>query len=672
MARFEFLLEVGLSATPGSAPAGVVWTDLTDRVLGIRTERGRKPSADLFSPGSMVCVLDDSDRALDPSNPDGLVPLVDGVGLPLCPMRLRARHDGGAWRPIFSGFLSEDPWTPESATPFGVVAAVRVEATEALGVLVPVSSPSWDEMSGVVTDPMRAPWAPDWWTCWPWPIDGRYSLVDGDELPDRGDAGGLIIHLGSGESAEVIPPATQQPQGVRVTDGVDGSAAEADVLPDGDEAAITVSVAWSSAGHIDAGPPPDEVIMSMTAPGGLSWDLACATHDGTAGALRARVWDPAGDLAGEAWIDPPGGYRFDTLHSTWRIALRLTATSMKLVVGGASDGSTHEVSVASTAGVVTAGDLLVGPAVVDPAVAGWSSTTWASVMVWRRALTDQELVEVGKFGVPRGPSATNWLGDTFAERLDRWLDAIGWPHGREWHGPDPALAEAGDEEPAMWAFGEAGQGQVSWSIGGQLMQTVQAWCGQIWTTRSGALRGRCHLSSIHPDHAADYLTPSAALTDAAEPVTALPVVRRSHPARTGSLLQRVINSVELQVSAPANVGLSWVVCTADDMESISKLGRRIATPQLNARSWTMGQRIADDIVARRSWPPREAHDITIDPMSSDDEWAWVLDELELERAVELTVTPMVGDPVVQVLQVQSERWQIGPGRAVVTVDLAES
>lgn len=670
MARFECRLEVGLTSTPSTPPAEVVWTDLTDRVLDIDLSRGRAPADDVFGPGTLTCVLDDSDRMLDPTNPNGLVPLTDAVGLPLCPMRLRARHDDGVWRPLFAGFLSEDPWTPVSSTPWGVVATVQVEASEAPGVLAMWSSPSWDEMAGVFTDPMRASWSPDWWAAWPWPIDGRYGVVDGDVLPDRGGVGGLTMHLASGEEAEVVPPATQQPQGIRVTDGVDGSASESDVMPDGDEASVTVSVAWSSAGHIDAGSPPDETIMSMTAPAGLSWDVSCATHAGTAGALRARVWDPAGDLAAEAWIDPPGGYRFDTMHSTWRIALRMTATSLRMVVGGASDGSTHVESVASTAGVVTAGDLLVGPAVVDPAVEAWSATTWASVMVWRRALTDEELVEVARFGAPRPQQTGTWVGDTFAERLDRWLDAIAWPHGREWHGPDPTLAEAGDDEPTMWAF--AHQGQTSWQIGDQLMATAAAWCGQVWTTRSGALRARCHLSSIHPDHLALYRSPCAALTDEPAPVTALPVVRRSHPRPTGVMLQRVINSVELQVAAPANVGAAWVTCTADDRESIEVLGRRMASPILDARSWVMGQQIADDIVERRAWPPRDAHGVTIEPMGSDAEWAWVLDELELERAVELTTTPGGGDPVVQVLQVQSERWQISEGRARVTIDLAES
>ena len=670
-ARPEFLLEVGLTSTPVTDPDDIVWTDLTARLLAVDIKRGRGPGDDMFPAGQITVELDNSDRLLDTANPDGLVPLVDGVGLPLCPLRLRARHDGGAWRPLFFGFLSEDPWTPLGESPWGSVASVRLDAGEALGVLLPVDV-LLAEMEGWILDPMRASWAPDWWVA-PRPVDGRYLLLDGDVLPGVSPSPGLTVHLDSGETAEIMPPGQPAPEGVKVNAGVECSAPEGDVMPAGDEAAVSAAITWTSAGHITGDPHPDEPILAMTSPTGWSWDLACAMHDDTLGAIRARAWEPDGDLAAETWVDPPDGWRFDALHSTARIVLRATATTLKVVVGGGSDGTTYESSSASTAGVVTAGDLIVGPAVVDEAVEEWSQVTWSSIMFWRRALTDTEMAEVAGFGAPQPPPTPDrWEGDTLAARMDRWLDVWPWPHGREFHNADPALAEAGDTAVTMWQFDDLGA--TSFSVGMQLRNTAAQWAGQVWTTRAGAIRARPHLSSIDPDHADAYLDATAALTDEPAPATALPVVRRSHPQPTGSLLQRVINRAEVHVVAPANVGATTVDVVVEDAASVAALGRRPVEVRLAAiRSWSMAQRVADSIVARRAWPPTEAHDITVEPMRSTVEWGWVLDDLELETAVELTRTPPGGgDPVVETLQVQSEHWQITPDRAVVTIDLAES
>lgn len=671
-ARPEFHLEVGLSATPMTDPDDIVWTDLTARLLAVDIKRGRGPGDDTFPSGQITVELDNSDRLLDTANPDGLVPLVDGVGLPLCPLRLRARHDGGVWRPLFFGFLSEDPWTPLGESPWGSVASVRVDAGEALGVLMSMNV-LLAEMEGRILDPMRASWAPDWWWVAPRPVDGRYLLLDGDVLPAATPWGsGLTVHLDSGETAEIMPPGQATPQGLKVNAGVECSAPEGDVMPAGDEAAVSAAITWTSAGHItgDENPVPDEPILAMTSPTGWSWDLACAHHDDKLGAIRARAWDPDGDLAAGTWVDPPDGWRFDATNSTARIVLRATATTLKVVVGRGPDGFTYESASGSTAGVVTAGDLIVGPAVVDEAVEEWSQVTWSSIMFWRRALTDEEMAEVAAFGAPRTPTPGWGEGDTLAEHLDRWLDVLGWPHGREFHNADPALAEAGDTAVTMW---KPVVRSPSVSVGQQLRDTVTMWAGQVWTTRAGAIRARPHLSSIDPDHADAYLDATAALTDEPAPATALPVVRRSHPRPTGSLLQRVINRAEVRVDVPANVGATTVTVAVEDAASVAVLGRRPVEVRLAARSWSMAQRVADSIVARRAWPPTEAHDITVEPMRSTVEWGWVLDDLELETAVELTRTPPGGgDPVVETLQVQSEHWQITPDRAVVTIDLAES
>lgn len=71
------------------ASSDPAWTNLTDRVKAYSDRRGRDDVLQPFSAGTAQVTLDNGDRALDPSNPDGLLfSGGDPIGLPLCPVRI--------------------------------------------------------------------------------------------------------------------------------------------------------------------------------------------------------------------------------------------------------------------------------------------------------------------------------------------------------------------------------------------------------------------------------------------------------------------------------------------------------------------------------------------------------------------------------------------------------
>ena len=73
----QIIVRVALELGPFDEPGELDWTDLTDRVLAYRDERGRDDVLQPFGAGTAMVTLDNGDRMLDPSNPDGL--LFDGV-----------------------------------------------------------------------------------------------------------------------------------------------------------------------------------------------------------------------------------------------------------------------------------------------------------------------------------------------------------------------------------------------------------------------------------------------------------------------------------------------------------------------------------------------------------------------------------------------------------------
>lgn len=82
MVRADVVAEIAFATDPGDVP---VWTDVSDRVRGFSTRRGRQHELDRYQAGTGIVLLDNRDRALDPTNEDS--PYYPGV-LPTRRVRL--------------------------------------------------------------------------------------------------------------------------------------------------------------------------------------------------------------------------------------------------------------------------------------------------------------------------------------------------------------------------------------------------------------------------------------------------------------------------------------------------------------------------------------------------------------------------------------------------------
>ena len=104
-----WVVEVAFANLPNAIEGDLIWTDVSERVRGIETDRGATREHDLNQPGTATVVLSNADRALDPTNLDG--PYVDGNGTQILPMkRVRIRLvdvglsvDEG----VFEGFVED-------------------------------------------------------------------------------------------------------------------------------------------------------------------------------------------------------------------------------------------------------------------------------------------------------------------------------------------------------------------------------------------------------------------------------------------------------------------------------------------------------------------------------------------------------------------------------------
>jgi hypothetical protein len=145
----SLVVEVAFATDPADTPT---WVDVSDRLRGFATSRGRQHELDRFEAGTAAVVLDNFDRALDPTNVDS--PLYPGVlpsrrvrisfgGVPTREIRgfteaistyttTIADAVGEASAAVFSGFA--DGW-PQSWSDGGVDAVVDLRASDGFKVL---------------------------------------------------------------------------------------------------------------------------------------------------------------------------------------------------------------------------------------------------------------------------------------------------------------------------------------------------------------------------------------------------------------------------------------------------------------------------------------------------------------------------------------------------------
>ena len=175
-------VEVALEATPlDDFEAITAWTDLSDRVQGFTMKRGRSDQLAQFTTGQATVVLDNSDRALDPQNADGLVPVADGLGLPFCPVRLSVDYKGSNYPLMGRAYLGVEGW-PGQRAPHGTAATVTLNVVDATGLFAWLGMPAsyWRAIVGQIV--------PDWWL--PGEVVSPTDTADGYHVNNRSGTGG--------------------------------------------------------------------------------------------------------------------------------------------------------------------------------------------------------------------------------------------------------------------------------------------------------------------------------------------------------------------------------------------------------------------------------------------------------------------------------------------------
>jgi len=181
-------VEVALDASHLDDPDTLTYTDLSARVMGFSWTAGRSDQTGKFATGSITITLDNTDRELDPLNSDGLVPVADDLGLPLCPARIRMTYKGGTYDVIARGFLGPEGW-PVNRSAHGT------DSTVTLTVFDPTAAMAWVDMSPSPWLALVAALDPDWWV--PGEVASKTITGDGYELPNRSGSGGAAVTASS-------------------------------------------------------------------------------------------------------------------------------------------------------------------------------------------------------------------------------------------------------------------------------------------------------------------------------------------------------------------------------------------------------------------------------------------------------------------------------------------
>jgi len=124
MAMPTITVEAALTTNPGATPT---WTDLSSRFIRFSVNRGRLQERDTFQAGRATIVLDNTDRALDPTY--AASPYMGNV-LPMRRIRIRAVWAAVTYD-VFNGYV--DSWNQTYDPP--AIATCTVQATDAFKVL---------------------------------------------------------------------------------------------------------------------------------------------------------------------------------------------------------------------------------------------------------------------------------------------------------------------------------------------------------------------------------------------------------------------------------------------------------------------------------------------------------------------------------------------------------
>ncbi len=154
-------------------------------------------------------------------------------------------------------------------------------------------------------------------------------------------------------------------------------------------------------------------------------------------------------------------------------------------------------------------------------------------------------------------------------------------------------------------------------------------------------------------------------------------MRRGPVSFTGTRFDRTVTvaevtylamSIEASSAMQAYVDAKWVEAVADPFMP------RTRTATVDTESPLVAEALALSFLDRYATSGIEVNAVSLYPTREKSEalMDFVVTDLELERLVDLTDTPPVGDPITASLNVQGEAWKWSGTDLVVTLNLART
>lgn len=352
------------------------WYDATDQLISGSTARGKQNELDRYQAGTMTVVLDNDDRTFDPTY--AASPL-NGHILPMKRVRLTATWDGVEY-PLFFGYA--DRWTQNREGPHR--GTTTLDATDGFKLL---------ERAGLASSAYAQEVAADGPVHW-WRLDEAGGTVAYDQI---GDLDLTAIESPTLGEATLL---SRDPGAAMLTDDPADGVATRGPIP------------------VTAGPLSIEAVVKLTSEGvpicgfatevqGIGFDLFASETIGFEVSKSAGVF---------AQCPSTVDYTDDATHhlcGTWA-----SDGTMKIYVDGV-DRTSGTPSLASGAFAATEGFTFIGRS----PIAGGSVGTYDEVAIYDTALS------ATRVAAHAAAITTPWDAELTGARIERILDAVGWPAG---------------------------------------------------------------------------------------------------------------------------------------------------------------------------------------------------------------------------------------------------